>query len=395
MRIHQPTKEKPMQTKSPNNRTESALSFTEGIHRYLEYLRHEQHASETTCLGYQSGLRRFRRFLVERYGEEPELDRVTVDDVRNFLYTLSRQGLRPRTLRGAIYPLRGLFGMAVERGYCPADPARAVKLPKKDAAVREQVSDEELEQLLAGSEREADPARRAMLRAVLAVLIYAGLRRQELLDLQVEDVDLKEGKIRVRSGKGGKARTVWVCGPCIEALRRWLQARPKLRHAYLFVADRRRRLGEVGLAALIERAKSLADLREHANIKPHAIRHAAATRLLRNGADLRSIQQFLGHSQLQTTAIYLHTDERQLQRIAKCGALGREQATQKREAAAERRWGKRRHSVTGSTRQLRTAGDPPAQHRTRREWQASPDAARNGVRRRSAQTRGEYPHRPR
>src|SRR5262249_20326770 len=97
--------------------------------------------------------------------------------------------------------------------------------------------------------------------------------------------------------------------------------------SYLFVTDRRRRLGEVGLHALIETAKSLADLREHRNIKPHSIRHAAATRLLRNGADLRSIQQFLGHSQLQTTAMYLHTDEQQLQRIAGLSELPSSQAS--------------------------------------------------------------------
>jgi len=298
------------------------MPFSEALDQYLDYLRHEQHASETTRLGYQAYLRRFRRFVTERRGGEPALHEVTGADVRSYLYGLSRQGLRPRTLRGAIYPLRGLFGMAVERGYVTENPALAVKLPRKDAAVRETVTDEELEQLLAGAEREPDPVDRAMLRAVLAVLIYGGLRRQELLDLQVSDVDLREGRILVRSGKGAKSRTVWVCRACVDAVSAWLSSRPRPKHPYLFQVDLRRRLGEVGLARLIERAKSLADLRERSYIKPHAMRHAAATRLLRNGADLRSIQQFLGHSQLQTTAAYLHTDEQQLQRISELGALG-------------------------------------------------------------------------
>lgn len=297
------------------------LTFADAMLRYLEYLEHEQGASRTTCAGYQSGLRRFARFLAGRQTAEPLLTDVSADDVRSYLYSLSRRGLRPRTLRGAIYPLRGLFGLAVTRGWRPDDPARAVKLPKKDAAVRETVSDEELEQLLAACEREPAVVRRTMLKAVLAGLIYTGLRRQELLDLQVADLDLKERKLLVRCGKGSKSRTVYLCQPCVEVMREWLSIRPKAKHPYLFLTDVGRRLGEEGLRHLVETAKSLADLRDHENIKPHSIRHAAATRLLRNGADLRSIQQFLGHSHLQTTAIYLHTDERQLQRISELAAF--------------------------------------------------------------------------
>jgi site-specific recombinase XerD len=297
------------------------MTLSEAVTAYIEYLEHEQGASRTTRFGYTSYLRRFTRYLTERYGREPGLGEVSTDDVRSYLYQLSRRGLRPRTLRSAMYPLRGLFGFAVDRGYRPDNPATAVKLPKKDAPVRATVSDEELEQLLAGCEREVEPARRAMVRAVLAVLIYGGLRRQELLDLQVTDIDRAQRKLTVRSGKGAKSRTLFVCQACVQALHDWMVARPKSPHPYLFVTDRHRRLGEEGLRTLVERAKSLADLREHGNIKPHSIRHAAATRLMRNGADRRSIQQFLGHSDLQTTAMYLHTDDQQLERISEMGDL--------------------------------------------------------------------------
>jgi site-specific recombinase XerD len=215
-----------------------------------------------------------------------------------------------------MYPVRGLFALAVERGWRPDNPALAVRLPKKDAAIRIICSQEEQEQLLAGCEREPDPVRRAMLRAVLAVFLYAGLRRQELLDLQLRDLDLAESALLVRSGKGSKSRCLFVCPSCIQALRQWLAVRPKTDHPFLFVTDRRRRLGDDGLRKLLEAARSLADLRDHVHITPHALRHAAATRLQQNGADLRSIQVFLGHSSLATTAQYLHTDEHQLRRIA-------------------------------------------------------------------------------
>lgn len=330
------------------------MNFDDAIRAYSDFLMLELHASKSTRLGYQAYLRRFSRFLTERHGTAPQLAEVTTDDVRSYLYRLSREGLRPRTLRGAIYPIRGLFGMAVERQYVSDNPAKAVKLPKKDAAVREAASDEELEQLLAGCERERDPQRRAMLKALLSVLIYGGLRRQEALDLQVGDIDVKKGQLLVRSGKGSKSRAIFPCQACLQAIHGWLAVRPKSPHPYLFIVDRRRRLGEEGLRRLVEEAKSLADLRDHENIKPHAMRHAAATRLLRNGADLRSIQHFLGHSCLQTTAVYLHTDEQQLQRIAELGGL--ERARHPIPLRAERRTGSgvpeasRRRQPSGSER---------------------------------------------
>jgi integrase/recombinase XerC len=258
------------------------------IDEYVQYLMHEQHASPTTRTGYQSWLRRCHRFLSERYGRDPDVTEVSVEDVRTYYYRLSRQGLSPRTLRSALYPLRGMFALAVERGYRTDNPALAIKLPKKDAAVRATVSDEELAQLLVGCEREPDPDKRRMSRARTALLIHAGLRRQELLDLEVPDIDLTEGSVLVRSGKGAKSRSVYLCRPCLEAIRDWFEARPGVPHQYLFITDRRRRLGDEGLSRLIEAVKSMADLRDHRNITPHAIRHAAATRLLRNGADLKS-----------------------------------------------------------------------------------------------------------
>lgn len=319
--------------------SERPTTIEAAIAAYIEYLEHEQHASKATRYGYAAYLRRFNRFLVERHQRDLVVSEVATDDVRAYLYFLSRQGLRPRTLRGALYPVRGLFGLAVDRGYRTDNPARAVKLPKKDAAIRETVSDEELEQLLAGCEREPDPVRGAMLKALLSVLIYGGVRRQELLDLHIGDVDVQDKRLLVRSGKGAKSRSLYLCQDCIDALRAWLAVRPRARHDYLFLVDSRRRLGEVGLGTLIDEAKALADLRDHGNIKPHAMRHAAATRLLRNGADLRSIQHFLGHSCLQTTAVYLHTDEQQLQRISELGAF---QPTQSSESPRR----SRRHQVS-------------------------------------------------
>jgi site-specific recombinase XerD len=298
---------------------ERDLTLTEAFDAFLNDLKYERNYSSATRIGYACNFRRFRRFLLATHEEEPTVAAVRAEDIRRYQYSLA--GRRPRTVRGILYPVRGLFALAVERGWRPDNPALAVKLPKKDAAIRETCTEEEEKQLLAGLEREPNPVRRTMIRAVLSVLIYGALRRQELLDLEVRDLDLAEGAILVRNGKGSKSRRVYVCSSCVEALKEWLAVR-KARHPYVFVADCRRRLGDDGLRALLEAARSLADLRAATHITPHALRHAAATRMLRNGADLRSLQQFLGHSQLATTAEYLHTDEEQLRRVAGLAEFG-------------------------------------------------------------------------
>jgi site-specific recombinase XerD len=157
-----------------------------------------------------------------------------------------------------------------------------------------------------------------MTRAVVSVLIYGGLRRKELLDLRVDDVDLAEGRLLIRSGKGRKSRSLYVPEECVEALRDWLAVRQGMgcRHPYLFTTDPRRRMGDNGLNRIMAAVRTMADLGDRTYIMPHAIRHEVATRLLQNGADLRSIQSILGHSDLKTTSMYLHTDELQLKRAA-------------------------------------------------------------------------------
>src|SRR5439155_22479070 len=173
-------------------------------------------------------------------------------DVREYFYRLSRKGLRPRTLPGAICPVRNLFSLAIDRGYRQNNPAATLKLPKRDAPVRATVSDEELVRLVAGVEREPDGTRRAMCRALIAVLVYTAVRRQEVLDLKVGDVDLNERRLTIRHGKGNKRRAVPLGKDCARALREWLAVRAGLgcKHEALFIRDRTRKLGETGLTKL-------------------------------------------------------------------------------------------------------------------------------------------------
>ncbi len=209
----------------------------------------------------------------------------------------------------------------ISQGVLDADPTASILMPKKDAAQRLTITDAEITLLLDACERQRNPKQIALCRAVFHVLIYAGLRRSELLDLKLDDVNFEEMSLLVRSGKGSKSRKVFVPKPCIDALKEWLIARPNNLDGWLFPYDTGRRLHEKGLKTLLDEVCSIAGMPDAPNIKPHSIRHWRATDLLRSGADLISIMTFLGHTDLRTTQIYLHCDEERIRSLAGLSTL--------------------------------------------------------------------------
>lgn len=315
---------------------------------YLRALKFEQGAAATTFKGYQAQLRHFHNWLMGNGYPAPVVADFNTPVLRRFLYYLGGKGLRPRTVRSYFHPLRALGEFLVANGLLKDNPAKALAMPKKDAAQRETVSDEEVRELLAACERQRNARRVAACRAVLCVLIYGGLRRAEVCDLQVEDVNVKEKSLLVRMGKGSKSRKVFLPDVAVSALKEWMAQRwADCKHTYLFATDTRRRLSFMGLAALVEDVKAIAGFTGRENIKPHSLRHWRATDLMRAGADLRSVQAFLGHTTLTTTAIYLHTDEQQLKNIAELSALNtpKPEAKQKIETEENSTEKKRRRSI--------------------------------------------------
>src|SRR5262249_3792754 len=156
------------------------------------------------------------------------------------------------------------------------------------------------------------------------VLIFTGLRRAELCDLKLADIDLVGGWVLVRSGKGSKSRKVPLCAEVKDALTAWLSIRPEdTSHDYLFTVDRKRRLFFEGVRSVVEEAKHRAGLAGRSHITPHSLRHACATRLMQNGASLLDVMTWLGHCQISTTQRYLHTNEQQLQSSAPLASLSR------------------------------------------------------------------------
>lgn len=189
-------------------------------------------------------------------------------------------------------------------------------MPKKDAAIRLTISDEEVEALLDACSKIRNLKRSALATAVFSVLAYSGLRRSEMMSLRVEDVNFVDGSILVRSGKGQKSRRVFPAAECLASIMTWLRYRGTPTTDFLFIGSSGKPVADKTVLTLLDEVKCIAGMRGQSRVCMHSIRHNCATRLLRNGADLGQIKQFLGHSSIQTTEIYLHTGEEDIRGIA-------------------------------------------------------------------------------
>ena len=149
-------------------------------------------------------------------------------------------------------------------------------------------------------------------RAMVAVLLFCGLRRQELADLKLSDVDLRSRWLKVRRGKGGKGRSIPLAPEAAEAINDWLEFRPQVDHEYLLTGLGGRRLEKNGLVGVFRAVARRAGV-DRKGVSLHTLRHTFASLLLQEGCDLVSIQELLGHADLSTTAIYLHLDAAHLQ----------------------------------------------------------------------------------
>jgi Site-specific recombinase XerD len=288
------------------------MLFSDVVRDYAEFMRHERNYTERTCLAYRSWLSMFQQWADAEKVEVQFTLRFCTPVLRRWMYSLSKRGLRPRTIHSAFAPMRSLGQYCLENQLLKENPALAITLPKKDAANRPLASDQELAQLLSAAERQADPKLVARDRAILSVLIYCGVRFKELMDLRVQDVSLDSRTLLIASGKGRKSRLLYPNQACMVALAEWLRERAKVkaRYDWLWAYDPQRRMGETGLRQLLDQTKARAGLSDHDNIQFHAMRRAYATRCLAKGMDLRSLSASLGHSQASTTLIYTFASER-------------------------------------------------------------------------------------
>ena len=279
--------------------------------------------SPDTVRAYASDVERFAEWAGRGGAAGPaDVDRILL---RRYLAFLATRRYAKATISRTAASLRSYFGWCARRGVVPADPSVRLSAPAPDSRLPRVLGHAELDRLLAPPRGEAPPGdgpagtpadpspRDVRDDAVLELLYASGIRVAELCGLDVDDLDLAHGVVTV-TGKGSKQRRVLVHERCVEAVRTWLSgprgtmATTTSESAALFYNGRGNRLGPRDVRRILDR-------RSPVPTHPHALRHSYATHLLDGGADLRVVQELLGHASLQTTQVYTHVSKERLRSV--------------------------------------------------------------------------------
>jgi integrase/recombinase XerD len=291
------------------------IEIASTISSFLTHVKVEKGLSSNTVSAYRRDLVKFDRFAQKR---KLSLERVTRDDLVDFLAGLYRMNLESRTVARHLVTLRNFFRFAQMQELISTDPSINLESPKIRRSLPGYLRLEEVERLL--EQTDSTTALGLRDRAMLEVLYSTGLRVSELIGLRVSDLDSKVGCVRC-IGKGDKERIVPVGRKALSMVEKYLRAaRPqllgKLRGSpTLFVNRRGVSLSRVGVWKILSAYGRRAGLR--VSLTPHMLRHSFATHLLERGADLRSVQLMLGHADISTTQIYTHVVEERLKQIYK------------------------------------------------------------------------------
>jgi site-specific recombinase XerD len=287
------------------------MGIEEAAGPFLRHLEFERGCTTATVVAYSADVRRFLGYL-KTAGVAPDSDSVTPAVVRGYVTYLADRGASTSTVRRRVSSLSSLWKWLMVCDEASANPCGAVVLPRKRPRMPVVLTVEEARRLLQAAEANPNPLSAFRDRAMVSTLLFCGLRRGELLDLRLSDLDLRQRWLRVRRGKGMKGRSVPMVGEAVEAVADWLEFRPEVGHDFVFTGRGGEPLGKNGIDRMFRRVAQRAGvLRE--GVSPHTLRHSFATFLLQQGCDLVSIQEMLGHADLSTTAIYLHLDAAHLQ----------------------------------------------------------------------------------
>jgi integrase/recombinase XerD len=293
------------------------MDISSTIAAFLTHVRVERGLSANTVTAYRRDLMKFDDFAKKR---KLTLESVSRDNLVEFLASLYRQKLESRTVARHLVTLRNFFRFAQLQELITTDPSINLESPKIRRSLPGYLRLEEIERLLAQPDDKTPLGLRD--HAMLDVLYSTGLRVSELISLRVMDLDTAVGCVRC-IGKGDKERIVPIGKKALALVERYLRdARPKLigkgRQALattLFINRRGAPLSRVGVWKILSAYGRKAGLRS--SLTPHMLRHSFATHLLERGADLRSVQLMLGHSDISTTQIYTHVVEERLKQIYK------------------------------------------------------------------------------
>lgn len=280
---------------------------------YLEAAVFEMGLSEKTVAAYAADLRAYIEHLATRgVNSAAEVDRAVV---LNHLIALREAGLCARSITRHLSAIRRFHAFLHQERLAETNPVAGFDSPHLIRALPKNLSEQEIERVLSTvCDETPDSSRDA---AILELFYSCGLRIGELVNLPLRDVALAESLVRVR-GKGSKVRLVPIGERAIARVQAWLRVRSDMDNVCddtLFLSKRGKRMSRTSVWAVVKRHARLANVSK--NVTPHTLRHSFATHLLDNGADLRAVQEMLGHSDIATTQIYTHVSAERLHKAHK------------------------------------------------------------------------------
>lgn len=274
------------------------------LDKFFSYLEIEKNYSNHTLLNYKIDLKELLKFV-----DKTPVEKVDYLLLRRFLSELRTKSHRPRTLARKLSSIRSFFKFLQREGHIKNNPASLLMSPKLDKTLPQFLSEEEMVHFVESPAEDNILSKRD--RAILETLYSTGIRVSELVGLNIEDVDLIGNIVKVR-GKGKKERLVPIGNKALEVIQEYLEKR-KNNIPVLFLNKNGKRLSARAVCNITHKYIQLASVNKQ--VSPHVLRHSFATHLLNRGADLRSVQELLGHVNLSTTQIYTHINTERLKKV--------------------------------------------------------------------------------
>ncbi len=274
------------------------------IEKFMRYLEIEKNYSRHTILNYRIDLEDFREFL-----GETRVENVDYLALRKYLAALKERNLQTKSVSRKLSSLRSFFKFLTREGFIKANPILVLSSPKIEKHLPQFLTEEEVTRLIEAVLPKDERSLRD--RAILETFYSTGIRISELVSLNIEDMDFISGVLKVM-GKGKKERIVPIGECAINVLKDYLEKRKKQSTA-VFLNKNGRRLTDRGVRNIVQKYLRLAGIKQ--GVSAHTLRHSFATHLLNRGADLRSVQELLGHVNLATTQIYTHLTTERLKNV--------------------------------------------------------------------------------
>lgn len=286
---------------------EYTKKWTEISRGYRTHMRLEKHLSDNTIESYMRDLAQFAHYILRMYDVPPK--KVEPEMISNYMSRLYELGREKSSQARALSGIKSFFNYLLLEEIIDSSPAEFIEAPKSSRPLPDTLSTEEIDRLIGSIEDSTTKGLRD--RAILEVLYSCGLRVSELCDLKLGDLFFGEGYIRV-IGKGDKQRLVPMSSIARSRIQLYMDVRSKERRKeeILFLNNRGKKLTRVMIFTIIKQAAQRAGIEK--KISPHTFRHSFATHLLEGGANIRQVQELLGHENILTTEIYTHLDDSHL-----------------------------------------------------------------------------------